>query len=59
MEKAFTMRFATENDVSLILDLIHGIAKYEKMENEVVATEDLLREWLFEKHTAETLLGDF
>lgn len=59
MEKAFTMRFATEKDVSLILDLIHGIAKYEKMENEVVATEDLLREWLFEKHTAETLLGEF
>ena len=38
---------ATEADVPLILDLIRGLAEYEKLSHEVVATEDLLREHLF------------
>jgi GNAT superfamily N-acetyltransferase len=38
---------ATSADVPLILDLIRGLAEYEKLSHEVVATEDLLREHLF------------
>ena len=38
---------ATPADVPLILDLIRGIAEYEKLSHEVVATEASLREHLF------------
>lgn len=54
MEK-LSFRFARENDCSLILFFIRELAAYEKMLNEVSATEDLLREWIFEKKKAEVL----
>ena len=50
-------RFANENDCRLILMFIRSLAKYEKMEDEVVATEELLREWLFEKKKAEVIFA--
>lgn len=50
-----TFRFATEEDVGLILKFIRDLAEYEKMSDQVVATEALLREWIFEKHRAEVL----
>lgn len=53
-----TFRPATENDTALILSLIKELAVYEKMENEVIATEDSLREWLFTKQKAEVLIGE-
>ena len=48
-------RFATEADCALILRFIRQLAAYEKMEDQVVATEALLREWIFEKRKAEVL----
>lgn len=52
-----TIRFATEDDVPLILSLIRGIAEYEKLLHEVIATEELLKENLFgKKRTAEVVL---
>lgn len=51
------IRFATEKDVDLILDFIKGLAKYEKMENEVVASPEILREWIFEKKKAEVIFA--
>ena len=50
-------RFATENDVALILEFIKGLAEYEKMSSDVVATEELLREWIFEKKKAEVIFA--
>ena len=50
-------RFAEEKDTALILDFILRLAVYEKMENEVVATEQLLREWIFEKQKAEVIFA--
>ena len=50
-------RFANESDCRLILKFIRSLAKYEKMEDEVVATEALLREWLFEKKKAEVIFA--
>ena len=49
------IRYANENDTSLILDFIRQLAVYEKMLDEVVATEDLLKEWLFERKVAEVI----
>ena len=48
-------RFAEEKDCGMILDFIWGLAAYEKMSDQVVATEELLREWIFEKKKAEVL----
>ena len=53
----YRFRFATEKDCRLILKFIRSLAKYEKMEDEVIATEALLREWLFEKKKAEVLFA--
>lgn len=50
-------RFADEKDVSLILYFIKELAKYEKMSDEVVATQELLQEWLFEKKKAEVIFA--
>ncbi len=51
------IRFATEKDISLILDFIKGIAEYEKMSDQVVADEKLLHEWIFEKGKAEVIFA--
>ena len=47
MMPAATLRPATVADVPLILELIRGLAEYERLPNEVVATEDGLRASLF------------
>ena len=44
----FSIRFAEKEDVSLILDFIKELADYEKMLDEVVASEELLIEWIFD-----------
>ena len=56
MEKQ-NYRFAAEADVGLILQFIRELADYEKMLPEVVATEELLHEWIFEKQKAEVIFA--
>ena len=51
------LRFATEKDTALILQFIKDLAEYERMTDQVVANENLLREWLFEKKIAEVLFA--
>ena len=48
-------RFAEEKDTALILRFIKALAEYERMSDQVVATEALLTEWIFEKKKAEVL----
>lgn len=49
---------ATERDVPVILRLIKGLAEYERLAHEVVATEEGLRESLFgARRVAEVVLG--
>ena len=50
-------RFATVQDTALILEFIKALAEYEKMSDEVVATEELLCEWIFEKKKAEVIFA--
>lgn len=52
-----TFRFAEEKDCGLILHFIKELAAYEKLSDQVVATEDLLREWIFEKEKAEVIFA--
>ncbi|MDD7250890.1 MAG: GNAT family N-acetyltransferase [Prevotellaceae bacterium] len=51
------IRKATREDVPLILDFIHGIARYEKMEDDVQVTEDMLRDWVFDRQIAEVVFA--
>jgi len=52
-----TLRPATIDDVPLILQFIRELAEYEKLLDDVVATEDMLQEHLFGPHPmAEVLL---
>ena len=48
-------RIAERKDCALILSFIKELAKYEHLENEVVATEKLLEKWIFDKNKAEVL----
>ena len=48
-------RYAEEKDVPLILQFIKDLAEYEHMLDEVVATEELLTEWIFQKEKAEVI----
>ena len=52
-----SFRFANRGDAPLILHFIRELAAYENMPDEVVATEELLREWIFEKNKAEVLFA--
>lgn len=52
-----TFRFAEERDCALILQFIQGLAEYERMADQVIATEVLLQEWVFEKKKAEVLFA--
>lgn len=50
-------RQAGPEDAGLILRFIRALAEYEKMADQVVATEELLRDWLFEKHAAKVIFA--
>ncbi len=52
-----SFRFAEEQDTALLLRFIRALAEYEKMLDQVTATEELLREWLFEKKVAEAFFA--
>ena len=53
-----TIRPAVQTDLAAVLAFIRELAEYEKMAGQVVATEELLREWMFEKGAAEALIGE-
>ena len=57
METDVTFRFANSEDLETILDFIKALAEYEKLENEVIATPELLNEWIFEKGKAEVIFA--
>lgn len=52
-------RKTTEKDIPVILDFIKQIAIYEKMLDKVVATEESLKESIFNNNRAEALLIEF
>ena len=58
-DKAFTLRPAVAADVPEILRLIHALAVYEKLEDQAVGTEAMLREALFgDRPSCEALLAE-
>ena len=57
MKREISIRKAEEKDCGLILSFIKELAVYEKMEDQVVASEDLIKEWVFEKKKAEVIFS--
>jgi GNAT superfamily N-acetyltransferase len=55
----FKLRFADEKDTVLILGFIKELAEYENMIDKVIATEEILREALFNRKAAEVILGEY
>lgn len=56
-KQQLTFRYSVREDVPLILKFIKELASYEKLSHEVVATEELLEEWIFEKEKAEVIFA--
>ena len=52
-----TFRNAERQDVPLILQFIKELADYEKMLDEVVADENTLETWIFDKQKAEVIFA--
>lgn len=55
----FRIRIAEEQDNPLIFEFIKGLAEYEEMLDQVVATEEILKESLFVKKQAEVIIGEY
>ncbi|HWQ98257.1 MAG TPA: GNAT family N-acetyltransferase [Clostridia bacterium] len=52
-----TFRPAEEKDTTLLLTFIRALADYEHMLEDVVATEDILSDWLFQRRVAEAFFA--
>ena len=52
-----TFRSAVRSDTPLILRFIKDLAAYEQLLDEVIADEQTLETWLFDKQCAEVLLA--
>lgn len=57
MESKLSFRAAERSDVSLILKFIRELADYEHMLDEVVADEQTLETWIFDKEKAEVIFA--
>ena len=51
------IKYAERKDTAVIFSFIKELALYENMLDQVVATEELLEEWLFDKKAAEVILA--
>lgn len=58
-DKNFTIRFAKEDDVGIILRFIRELAEYEDLLDQVVATEEVLYDALFRRRSAEVIIGEY
>jgi len=60
MSNESRIRLATAEDCALILTFIKGLAEYEKLADQVVATEQKLAETLFgDKPAAEVVIAEY
>ncbi len=54
----FEIRLARESECGLILNFIRELAEYERLSHEVVSTEKMIRENIFQKHFAEVVFAE-
>lgn len=53
-----SIRFATRDDIPVMLGFIRELAEYEHMPEAVVADPDEMAVWMFERRVAECLLAE-
>lgn len=58
MEHTLTLRAAKEKDMGTVLSLIRELAEYEKMADQVAATEEGLRSAIFERKVADAIIAE-
>ena len=56
--KGFTIRDANADDAALLLELIHGLADYEQMSDDVHTDAETLGRNIFEKGQANVIIGE-
>ena len=59
MNGLFNVRKADISDIKMIQKLIKNLAEYEKRPQDMTATEETLRYWIFEKKVATVLLAEY
>ncbi|MDY6820348.1 MAG: GNAT family N-acetyltransferase [Deferribacterota bacterium] len=59
MRSNINIRYATEKDLGIILGFIRKIARYERLEKEVEATEESLKEAIFQKRYAKVIIAEY
>lgn len=57
--KEFKIRYATEKDCGLILQMINELIEYEKMTEESFATEESIYESIFIRKKAKIIIGEW
>ncbi len=57
--KNFNIRPAIAEDTGIILELIKGLAEYEKLLNEVKATEESIKKYMFDQKMAEAVIAEY
>lgn len=50
-------RYAVREDTALILKFVKALAEYEHMADEVVASPEIMEEWLFDKNKSEVIFA--
>jgi GNAT superfamily N-acetyltransferase len=58
-ENMINIRPATRDDTAIIRSLIHDLAVYERLEDEMIATEDDLQKTIFEQRCAEVFIAEW
>ncbi len=59
MMNKLVIRSAEKSDIPAILNLIIELAEYEKLSEQVKATEEILEENLFNRKFAEVLIAEY
>ena len=57
--KNISIRKATQEDISVLFDLINGLALYEKRPQDMTGTKQELDYWLFERNIATALICEY
>lgn len=58
-EKTLNIRKATKDDISLVQNLIKGLAAYEKRPQDMTGTQEQLMYWIFERKIATVLIAEY
>ncbi|MDR0656643.1 MAG: GNAT family N-acetyltransferase [Treponema sp.] len=53
------LRFAEEEDIPLILEFIRGLAEYEHLLDQVIATEESIGRYVFREKMVEVIIAEY